>query len=111
MEFYSTGWGAAFNDPVEMLDPLFSTNGPFNYANFTDTQIDNWFNQGLVERNETAREQIYYNIQKRLVEELYPKIWTFSRVLWDFWASNVKGIPTEGVQFKFILKYAYLEDS
>ncbi|MFX0076533.1 MAG: hypothetical protein ACFE96_13910, partial [Candidatus Hermodarchaeota archaeon] len=111
MEFYSSAWGAAFNDPVEIFNPLYLTNAPFNYANISDTQTDNWIIEGLGERNETAREQIYYNIQKRLVEELYPVLWTHSQVRWDMWASNVKGIPTEGANIKFILKYAFLEDS
>ena len=111
MEFYTIGWGAAFNDPVEILNPLFSENSPYNHYNFTDAQVEDWLNQGLIERNETARRQIYYDIQKRLIEDLYPVIWTHTNIDWEIWASNVKGIPLEGVPYTFILKYAYLEDN
>lgn len=110
MEFYTIGWGAAFNDPVEILNPLFSEDSPYNHFNFTDAQVEDWLNQGLIERNETTRRQIYYDIQKRLIEDLYPVIWTHTNIDWEIWASNVKGIPLEGVPYTFILKYAYLED-
>jgi peptide/nickel transport system substrate-binding protein len=111
LEFYASGWGAAFNDPVEMLNPLYLDYGDFNHYNFSDAQVQTWILEGMTELNETARQQIYYNIQKKLVEELYPVIWTHYRVLWDVWASNVKGIPIEGVHFKMVLKYAYFEEA
>ncbi len=111
MEFYALGWGLAFNDPIEMLNPLFSENSPFNNYNFSDTQVEDWLNQGIVEFNETARKQIYSNIQKRLVEKLYPMIWTHSVPFWEIWSSDIKGIAVEGAPFKFILKYASLEES
>jgi peptide/nickel transport system substrate-binding protein len=111
MEFYADGWGMAFNDPIEMLNPLFSETSWFNNYNFSDTQVENWLNQGIIEFNETSREQIYYNIQKRLVEELYPVIWTHTIPFWEIWASSVKGLHVDGAFFKLILKYTYFEDS
>ena len=109
MEFWRVGWGPAFNDPVEMINPLYHTEGWYNHYNLSDSQLDTWIEQGIIETNETLREQIYYNIQKRLVEELYPVVWTHSYIYWHVWASSVKGIPVEGGQWKFILKYASFE--
>ena len=110
LEFYMAGWGAAFNDPVEILNPLYMDYGEFNHYNFTDLQVQTWITDGMMEVNETKREQIYNKIQKTLVENLYPVIWTHLAIRSYVWSSNVKGIPIEGIPFKFILKYAYLEE-
>ena len=109
MEFYHTGWGASFNDPVEILNPLYSINSYFNRINFNDTQVEDWLVAGLAEINDTERELIYYNIQKRLVEELYPVVWTYCPINMDVWASNVGGLPLEGFRFRFQLKDLYIK--
>lgn len=111
LDFYSSGWGAGFNDPVELLNPFYSINGTANHFNFTDTQVQDWLEQGLEETNETRREQIYYDIQKHLVEQLYPLAWLYSPIRYYIWASNVKGIPLEGYPYKFFLKHAYIEEN
>jgi len=107
LEFFFSGWGPSFNDPIEMLNPLYSINPAFNICNFSDTQVQGWLEQGLIETNDTIREQVYYNIQKRLVEELYPVVWIYCPVRYHILASNLKGTPIEGDTFKVTLKDAY----
>jgi ABC-type transport system substrate-binding protein len=107
MEFYTWGWGAAFNDPIEILNPFYLMNATYNFNNFYDPQVQDWLEQGLIETNETVREEIYNNIQKRLVEELYPAVWLYTRVRYHVWASNLKGIPPA----LFSLKYLYIEEN
>jgi len=104
LDFYIVGWGAAFNDPVEILNPLYSIYGDYNRINFYDPQVQEWLEQGLIETNEKARKHIYYNIQQRLVEELYPVVYLYCENWWHIWASNVKGVPA----FSPIFKDAYL---
>jgi ABC-type transport system substrate-binding protein len=111
LEFYVTGWGAAMLDPVEIINPLYSTKldgVEGNYCNFNDTQIQKWMEDALNEFNEIAREQLYFNIQQRLVEQLNPVVWIAFPINYDVWTSNARGIPIEGMQLKFYLKNIYL---
>lgn len=111
MEFFYSGWAPAFNDPIDNINPVYSnkSDGIFNHLNFSDPQIQQWIDDGIEEFNETKREVIYFNIQKRLIEELYPVIWLDCPYDYDIWASNIKGIPHELPYFKFILKHVYIE--
>ena len=62
----------------------------------------------LEEFNETEREQLYFNIQQKLIEELNPVVWLVFPILYDIWDSNVRGIPLGGAQLRFILKNIYI---
>ena len=108
LEMYIIGWNAAFLDPVEIIDPLFSNgiNGEGNDFHFNDSLVQQWMEEAVEEINETKRESLYFNIQQRLIE-LNPVIWLDSPLNYCAWNSHVKGIPTEGAGLKFILKYAY----
>ncbi len=107
LEFTFTGYNAAFLDPVEMINPLYSNgiDGNYNTIHFNDSLIQQWMEEALVEFNETAREILYLDIQQRLVE-LNPVVWLYSLVNYDIWDSKVKGLPTGGAPIKFMLKYA-----
>ncbi len=108
---FTVGWGAAMLDPVEIINPCYSSKldgFEGNLCNFNDTQIQQWMEDALEEFNETAREQLYFNIQQRLIEELNPVVWLAFPINYDIWASDVRGIPLEGAQLKFNLKNIYL---
>lgn len=108
LEMYIVGWNAAFLDPVEIIDPLFSNgiNGEGNNFHFDDSLVQQWMEEAVEEINETKRELLYFKIQQRLIE-LNPIIWLDSPLNYCAWNSHVKGIPTEGAGLKFILKHAY----
>jgi len=59
----------------------------------------------MKETNPTLREEIYYKIQKRLIEELYPVILISSRIGILSYVSNLKGLPPN--PFKMVLKDVY----
>jgi ABC-type transport system substrate-binding protein len=108
LEMYIAGWNAAFLDPVEIVNPLYSNgiDGEGNDFHFNDSLVQQWMEEAIEESNEIARELLYFNIQQRLIE-LNPMVWLDSEFNYHIWDSNVKGIPTEGAFIKFILKYAY----
>ncbi|MFX1487986.1 MAG: ABC transporter substrate-binding protein, partial [Promethearchaeota archaeon] len=111
LELFTDGWGAAMLDPVEIINPCYSyklDGAEGNYINFNDTQIQQWMEGALEEFNETTREQLYFNIQKRLIEQLNPVMWLVFPISYDIWNSAVRGIPIEGAQLKFMLKDIYL---
>ena len=59
--------------------------------------------QAIVETNQTLREQLYYDIQRRLIEELYPMAWLHQDRTHITYLSNLKGLQLNN-PFKFSLK-------
>jgi ABC-type transport system substrate-binding protein len=59
------------------------------------------------EPNPVAREQLYYQIQERMIEKLYPSLWCTSQITHTAWAPNVKGIPLKGTYIKILFKDGY----
>jgi peptide/nickel transport system substrate-binding protein len=111
LELFTAGWGAAMLDPVEIINPCFSSKADGiegNSYHFNDSEVQQWMEDALEEFNENAREQLYFNIQKKLIEQLYPVLWLVSPLKYDIWDSDVRGIAVEGVQLKFMLKNVYL---
>ena len=64
--------------------------------------------QDLEEFNATNREQLYFNIQQSLIEQLNPILWLAHPIVYDIWDSDVKGIPIDGAPLRLILKFCYL---
>jgi len=109
-DIFTVGWGVTRTDPVDVINPLYSSklDGVGNYINFNDTDVQQWMDQALEEFNETKREQLYFNIQQRLIEQLNPVLWLAHPMDYDIWDSDVKGIPINGAPLRLILKYCYL---
>ncbi len=107
LEMYIAGWNAAFPDPVEIINPLYSNgiDGEANDFHFNDSLVQLWMEEAIEESNESARELLYFNIQQQLIE-LNPMVWLDSEFNYHIWDSDVKGIPIEGAFIKFMLKYA-----
>ncbi|MHA1986834.1 MAG: ABC transporter substrate-binding protein [Promethearchaeota archaeon] len=87
------GWMIDYNDPANTLNALFSVNsdGHSNFQQTNDTQVQQWMEEGVIETNPLIRRQLYYNIQKRLIEEVYPFAWLYSPVWYDVYRSNLRG--------------------
>jgi ABC-type transport system substrate-binding protein len=62
-----------------------------NFQQTNDTLVQQWMEEGLVESNPTLRNNIYFNIQRRLIEEVYPVAWLYSNVWYDIYRSNLRG--------------------
>ncbi|MFX1287314.1 MAG: ABC transporter substrate-binding protein [Promethearchaeota archaeon] len=109
--FLQTGWHPDYNDPSNNINPMFSSkaDGFANWGLVNDTLVQEWMEEGIIETNETAREQLYYDIQKRLIEEVYPCIWTYTERYCEVHVSNLKGINYYLWACKPLLKEAYFE--
>jgi len=103
------GWIYDFNDPHNGLFAGYSSSSPWAASvlsiNVNDSLIDQWIDDGVRETDTNLREQIYFNIQKRLIEELYPVVWAFSSKNIDVYASNLGGWQPN--PFKILLKTVY----
>jgi ABC-type transport system substrate-binding protein len=97
-------------DPIEIINTCYSyklDGAEGNFCLFNDSKVQQWMQDALQEFNETAREQLYYNIQQKLIEELNPVVWLATFKRYHFWDSDVRGFPIYFV-LKFNLKDVYL---
>ncbi|MEE9376438.1 MAG: ABC transporter substrate-binding protein [Candidatus Lokiarchaeia archaeon] len=102
------GWGADYNDPYTIINPLFSSkaDGVWNLGQVNDALVQQWMEEAVEETDEDLREQIYFNIEKRLIEEVYPVIWCEMYFTYDTYVSNLHWTPDLGV---FTIKDWYFD--
>ncbi|MHA2126781.1 MAG: ABC transporter substrate-binding protein [Promethearchaeota archaeon] len=104
------GWGADYNDPYTIINPVFSSKDDeiLNYGQINDSLVQQWMEEAVEETDEDAREQIYFNIEKRLIEEVYPVIWCELYFTFDTYVSNLHWLhaPDLGV---FTIKDWYFD--
>ncbi|MFX1477755.1 MAG: ABC transporter substrate-binding protein [Promethearchaeota archaeon] len=85
-------WYADYNDPSNFINEFY-TNKRLgeNMGQVNDTVLQELLEDALMEINATVRKQLYYKIQKRLVEEVYPNVWLNCRTRTDIYVSNLRG--------------------
>ncbi|MFX1567037.1 MAG: ABC transporter substrate-binding protein [Promethearchaeota archaeon] len=88
-----TGWIADINDPSNFINAHFTTEKlayfeNYNYGQVNDTLVQQWMEEALTPGN---RRQLYYQIQKHLIEEVYPNIWLHSTSYYVVTVSNLEG--------------------
>jgi len=96
-------WMYDYNDPH---------NGMLDYhskwtlwTDFNVSALDELIEEGIKETNSTLRKGIYYNIQKLIIEEICPIIFTFSARNLDIYVSNLIGWQI--FPFKIVFKTVY----
>jgi ABC-type transport system substrate-binding protein len=107
-ELFYNFWLADYNDPSNFITEFY-TNQKLgdNVGQVNDTQVQEWLEDALMETDATVRRQLYYKIQKRLVEEVYPNIWLNSWTRTDIYVSNLRGWYPH--PFKDPLKFVYFD--
>ncbi|MCF2140202.1 MAG: ABC transporter substrate-binding protein [Candidatus Lokiarchaeota archaeon] len=93
LELYMLGWGPDYNDPSNYINPLFSPTSSSNGAQVDDPTLNNLMNDGLTETDPDERRDIYYEIQRYIVEDLMP--WVF---LYVPLSRGVRSIYVDGIQ-------------
>ncbi|MEJ2248461.1 MAG: ABC transporter substrate-binding protein [Candidatus Lokiarchaeota archaeon] len=95
LDLFWLGWIADYNDASNYLNPLFTNRSiESNYAQVNDPQVQLWMEEALIETDTQIRQDLYNNIQKRLVEEVYPWAFGFTGDNYDVWKSNLIGFPS-----------------
>ena len=104
--FTVLGWFADFNDPSNCINVLFTNKRlGFNFGQVNDTEVQQLMDDALAEIDPNARRQLYYEIQKHLIEEVYPHTWIISWRRTDVYVSNLRGwYPNT---FKDLYKFVY----
>jgi peptide/nickel transport system substrate-binding protein len=85
-------WGADYNDPANIIDIMFATKilGE-NIGQVNDSQTQTWMEEASIETNRTKRKELYYQIQKHLIEEVFPIACSYSNIVSDIYNSKIKG--------------------
>lgn len=93
LDFVRTGYFGDYEDPDNIISPLFSNISFYNsYHRYNDPYIQDMIKLGLAETDPTTRKQIYYEIQKYLVEESCPFIMLYNEIQYEYWNTNVGGL-------------------
>ncbi len=91
-QFLIYGWFPDYNDPTSNM----AYYGDYftNPSMVNDTYLQNLLENADQEYNKTLREQLYYEIQEYLIEDLYPEIWWYTPVSRVPFSPKVAGINT-----------------
>jgi len=86
IDMWFMGWGYDYNDPSNVINLLLSNaTSEINWAMYgqvNDSYLQNLIDQGLIETDPLAREAIYDEIQRYILEELMPYAWFFTDKLY-----------------------------
>ncbi|MCF2141253.1 MAG: ABC transporter substrate-binding protein [Candidatus Lokiarchaeota archaeon] len=93
LELYMLGWGPDYNDPSNYINPSFSPTSSSNFAQVDDTTLNNLMNDGLTETDPDARRDIYYEIQRFIVEDLMPWIFLYVPL-----TQEIRPVYIDGIQ-------------
>ena len=102
-QLYTLGWTYDYDDPHNGI--FIDYHSKWTLVNLNNSVIDQWIEDGMKEIDPILREQIYFNIQKRLIEEIYPIINIVSHLNLEIHASSLKGWQLN--PFKILLKTVY----
>ncbi|MFX1567035.1 MAG: ABC transporter substrate-binding protein [Promethearchaeota archaeon] len=95
-------WAADYNDPSTFINPLFTNETvAFNTGQVNDHLTQMWMTEALSETDPIARKDLYYDIQKHLIEEVYPIAFSYSTVLAAIYDSNINGWSTNSWNWPF----------
>ncbi|UCC19285.1 MAG: hypothetical protein JSV62_14460 [Promethearchaeota archaeon] len=85
-------WYADYNDPSDFINEWFTNKKiGYNMGQVNDTQLQELMEEALIETDPIVRRQLYYQIQKRLIEDVCPHVWLHSWIRWDVHVSNLRG--------------------
>lgn len=103
------GYYPDYNDPDNVLNPMFSNSSESNWQHVNDPLIQQLLQEGLEETDPIARKQIYYDLQQYLIEGVYPYLLLSADLTFHYWNPNVQGILSAyKSEFSFLLKNLYL---
>ena len=82
-----------FSDPSSITNILCSNKSTdYNYCQINDQEVQEWVEDALEEIDEQARAQLYYQIQKKLVEDVFPMCYLFCKNNLNVYHKNIQGV-------------------
>ena len=111
LDIWFIGWLPDYNDPSNYVNSLISNISSSNSAQINDPTLEAYMLAGLQETDQYVRRQIYWDLQRYVVEELRP--WAFGYVgkNYDAWISGpdyeLKGYPSNGLGYNYFYPCYY----
>lgn len=94
--------GPHYNDPSSIINVVYSNGArDSNYCQVNDSSVQQWMEQALGEPDTNTRTQLYYDIQKRLSEEVFPLCYLYRKNYLSLYRSNVNGWQVHQFWSKF----------
>jgi peptide/nickel transport system substrate-binding protein len=97
IDSYEFGWAPDYLDPENYINPLWSNKSDINGGNYdvnynpNTSETQRLMDAALTETDPKARKLMYWEIQRRMVEEEYPGMPLFADINYDAWVSNFHG--------------------
>lgn len=108
LEFFNWGWGADYNDPSDYINSLFLlTPISTDLSMVNDSQVNVWASNALLTTNSAQRQQDYYNIQQKIVEQLHPWILIGQGKNYIAFEHGVSGFPMNEMCYNYFAPVSY----
>jgi len=91
MDMYALGWAPDYLDPENYINPIWSNVSAINGGNFHEPDVQALMDDGLTETGSVARNHIYDEIQRLMVEEYLPAMTLYTGINYDAWQTYVHG--------------------
>ncbi len=91
MDIYSLGWAPDYLDPENYINPIWSNTSAINGGNFYEPDVQALMDDALTETDPVAREAMYMEIQRLMVEEYLPGMTLTTGINYDAWQTYVHG--------------------
>jgi ABC-type transport system substrate-binding protein len=78
MELSFGGWGPDYNDPINMMEPIYKTGASYNDCEVADSALDTMMAE-YYSLTGAAQEQKAWDIQKKIAVEICPTIYLYQR--------------------------------
>ena len=97
MDLYALGWAPDYLDPENYLNPIWSNKSDINGGNYnvlydpTTAETERLMVAALTETDLQARKLMYWEIQRRMVEEEFPGMPMITGINHDAWVTNFEG--------------------
>lgn len=101
LSLWFIGWLPDFNDPSNYINSMMSNVSYYNSAQINDPTLEAYMLAGLQETDQDIRKQIYWDIQKYLVEDLRPCAFGYVSVNYDAWVNELMGYPSNGMEYVY----------
>lgn len=101
LALYFVGWMPDYNDPSNFINPLMSNVSHSNSAQVNDPYLESLMLQGLEETTPAARELIYREAQRHIVETIRPWCFVYQGINYDCLDVGLKGFPHNPMGYNY----------
>ncbi|MFX1586770.1 MAG: ABC transporter substrate-binding protein [Promethearchaeota archaeon] len=98
IDLFFLSWLPDYLDPYIVFDPLFNPNSDYNFAQVNDTPLMDMLGDALDEIDNTARNNIYKDIQGYLATQLYPHAFGYHPKMTYVYSANLTKYPHNALE-------------